>query len=44
MIVSLHFSKKTSMLQRGASNTTNVWYQDGAVKFGFTPVQGDFAS
>ena len=44
MIVSLHSPKKTSMLRREASNTTNVWYQDGADNSGFAPVQGDFAS
>jgi hypothetical protein len=44
MIVSLHSPKKTSMLWRGASDTTNVWYQDGAEKSGFTPAQAAFAS
>jgi hypothetical protein len=44
MFVSLAYPKKTSMLRHGASNTTNVWYQDRADISGFTPVQTDFAS
>ena len=44
MIVSLLSPKKTSMLRRQAGNTTNVCYQGGADKSGFTPVQTNFAS